>query len=176
MMSFMAIVAIGGLAGLAIDVGYWYMTSRSLQNAADAAAISGVLEIIRNNPDSIVSAARNDAARNGADPNDVGVNVPPVSGPNAGDASSVEVIIEQQRPLLFSRLVMDRMNQSVTIRVRAVASVHVPEDEDCVSSFTNNSDTVNAQGQGRRDAAQRLVDCLKASADTAAAPRARLAE
>ena len=177
MISVMAFVAIGGLAGLAIDVGYWYMTSRSLQNAADAAAIAGVLEIIHNNPDGIVSAARNDAARNGADPNDVGVNVPPVSGPNAGDASSVEVIIETQQPLFFSRLIMDRMNETVTIRVRSVASVHTPEDEDCVSSLTDNSDTVNAQGQARRDAARRLIECLHASADTtAAAPRARLAE
>ena len=124
-----------------------------------------------------MSAARNDAARNGADPTDVGVNVPPVSGPNAGDASSGEVIIEQQQPLLFSRLVMDRMNQTVTIRVRSVASVHVPEDEDCVSSFTGGSDTVNAQGQARRDAARRLVDCLEGLRSGAVGlPRARLAE
>ena len=40
------IFSLFGMAGLGIDVGLWYSTSRTVQSAADAAAIGGAYEVL----------------------------------------------------------------------------------------------------------------------------------
>jgi Flp pilus assembly protein TadG len=58
--------ALIGIAGLSVDVGSWYFTHRSMQTAADAAAIAGALELAGNKTTSeVIAAADVDATRNG---------------------------------------------------------------------------------------------------------------
>jgi len=70
------------MAGLSVDVGYWYNQAGALQKAADAAALAGVVWL----PDEVKAGqyARQAAARNGyvdgAD--DVAISVEPVAGQN----------------------------------------------------------------------------------------------
>jgi len=96
-----------GIMGLAIDGGRLYSDRRSVQNAADNAALAGAFALCGSgNP---VSAAVASAAQNGytASPPTVtvAVNNPPTSGPHAGDDDFVEVRITAQSPLTFGRLV-----------------------------------------------------------------------
>ena len=114
-----SIPVVAGFTGLGVDATYWYMVRLQLQTAADAGAVSGSLELVRNNPTVVVSAAKKDAVRNGADPSEVTVNRPPTSGSYAGDTTAVEVIVKRQMPLFFSSILLD---DPVTIVVRSVAT------------------------------------------------------
>ena len=111
-----------GFAGLAVDVGHWYASKRTMQSAADAAAIGGVFAVKKGSDKAtIVSMAKNDAALNGYDLTKgavVTINNPPLSGPNAGDTSAIEVIIQQPVPGFFSKVVF---SGPTNITARAVA-------------------------------------------------------
>ena len=113
-----------GFAGLAVDVGHWYASKRTMQSAADAAALGGVFAVKNGSSEStIVSMAKNDAALNGYDAAMgavVTINYPPSSGPNAGDMSAIEAIIQQPVPGFFSKLILDG---PTNIAARAVARV-----------------------------------------------------
>lgn len=132
-----------GMMGIAIDVSLWYMIKRNLQNAADAAAVSASFEIVNGNPDGAAIAAKTDAERNGFDEADgavLTVNIPPESGPNAGNATSVEVIITRPVPRLFSKLFLD---VDFNANARAVASA-VAAGEEPVCFVSLNPDDKNA--------------------------------
>lgn len=94
-----------GMMGLTVDVGVWYAEKRSLQDTTDAASLAGGFEIANGaDTTSVIAAAEADAARNDYDPetDEIVVNNPPTSGPNAGNDGSVEVIITRQMPLFFT--------------------------------------------------------------------------
>jgi len=107
--------------GLGLDVSFWYSAKRSLQGAADAAAIAAAYEISAGSSNAIISAAAlTDATRNGYD-NAIGtitVNRPPVTGANIGNTSAVEVILSEPRSMLFASVIK---STGVTISSRAVA-------------------------------------------------------
>src|ERR671919_2081429 len=83
-----------GAGGLAVDVASWYSTKRTMQSGADAAAYAAALELARQGLDqapalTAMQAVADDAAgRNGVGTT-VTLNVPPLSGPAAGDPQSV---------------------------------------------------------------------------------------
>lgn len=93
-----------GFVAMAIDVGIAYHERRQLQNAADAAALAaaGVLE-----EGGSVSQAQAEASKylrdHGYDVSmsDIQINIPPTSGPSAGDARFAEVIVGTTEPALF---------------------------------------------------------------------------
>src|SRR4051794_6231548 len=102
-----ALPVIAGFAGLGIETGMWYSDKRDLQTAADAAALSGAFERVRDNPNGLQSAARHEAQRNGfalVSANTIAVNNPPQSGSRAGDTKAVEVVLTRPHSLLFSKL------------------------------------------------------------------------
>lgn len=111
-----------GFLGLSLDIGFMYHVKRRLQTAADAGAMGGAREIWRANTTLVTSAAKNDVTLNGYDDKNatVTVNNPPASGPHAGDAGFVEVIISQQAPTFFMRIIDQ---QSTLIKARAVAGL-----------------------------------------------------
>ncbi len=116
-----ALMAFGlfGMAGLGVDVGLWYSTSRTVQSAADAAAIGGAYEILAGGgATAIANAAKDSAERNGIDPALVTVNNPPLSGGQAGNAQAVEVIIQRPTPAFFSAVLG---TDTVNITARSVA-------------------------------------------------------
>ncbi len=119
-------VVIPGLlavAGLALDGGMVYQVKRRMQTAADAAAMGGALELYRGKPDGIVAAAREDARLNGFENGvnaAVTVNHPPSSGAQAGNSQYVEVIVSQNVPTTFMRVI----NRNLTIVAsRGVAGI-----------------------------------------------------
>jgi Putative Flp pilus-assembly TadE/G-like len=118
-----------GAGGLAVDVASWYSTKRTMQSGADAAAYAAALELASQGLDqapnlTAMQAVANDAAsRNG-----VGVavtlNVPPLSGPAAGDPQSVEVIVTEPAPVYFANLFL---GEAPDITTRAVAKAVVAD-------------------------------------------------
>jgi len=119
-------VLLGGL-GLAIDNGRLYSERRQMQTAADATAIAVAQEWRQSNTEGYETAALEDAALNGFEEGggvDIDINVPPESGPRAGDSKFVEVIIREEVPLYF----MKAFNKASSIvESRAVAGL-VPTD------------------------------------------------
>jgi hypothetical protein len=95
--------------GLAVDTGQLYVARRAAQTAADSAAWAGAVVIHAGGTagysaataTSAESAAITDAGRNGYTIDAADVNVPPASGPAAGDAGFVEVILTTQVPTFF---------------------------------------------------------------------------
>lgn len=119
--------ALLGFAALATEAGNWYLVRRNAQNAADAAAMAGVLALQQASPSDraakITAAATELAQKNGftADAaTSIAVHHPPTSGPQAGKMASVEVAIRQTQPLLLASLFLDT---APSITTRAVASL-----------------------------------------------------
>lgn len=128
--------------GLAFDASYFYYYKRRMQTAADAAAIAGAQELMRQNSAAVTTSARNDSSMNsfahGSSGIDVAVYNPPISGTKVGNTSFVEVVITQDRPTWFMRIL--RRN-TATIKARAVAGL-VGADG-CVYALNRDTSNVN---------------------------------
>lgn len=132
-------VLIGSMA-LAVDIGFWYVTKSSAQNAADAAAISGALELSNGNDDLIETAALSAAAANGfstADGDTITVNNPPTSGTYSGDNTAVEVLVSREPELFFATIFID---DSPTVAASAVAGVVNRGDTSCLMALEDSDD------------------------------------
>ncbi len=118
----MVIVVLIGMVALATDMGILWSERRQMQTATDAAAIAGV-SALRSSSD-VTAAARNVATlngfTNGVNNATITVNHPPASGPNAGNANYVEVLIAQAEPTYFLRVLG---NSSMNVSTRAVSGV-----------------------------------------------------
>ena len=111
-----ALIGILAIVGLAVDGGRAFADRRQAQNAADSAALAAALAKIRG--DSASTAAYETAAQNGylrdSDNSEVRVNIPPVSGPYAGNAEYMQVIITSHVQTYFGRIVtIDRLTNTV---------------------------------------------------------------
>jgi len=98
-----------GFVALSVDVGYWYVTKRSGQTIADAAALAGARELAKDNSLQSTNAKVLDAARDSVTSN--GLNIaggdnivagPPTSGPRAGNTDAVEALVTRPATLFFS--------------------------------------------------------------------------
>lgn len=146
-------IVIGGM-GLGAETGYWYLTQRKLQHASDVAAhAGGVRKRAGDSKDQIDAAALNIARTTGlsASVGTLVVNTPPASGAKAGSADSVEVILTEVHPRLFSSVFS---SEPVTMKGRAVASI-VAGGKACVLALAptapgavtvSGSTNVNLQG------------------------------
>lgn len=109
-----------GFLALAVDVGILFHARRTVQTAADSAAIAGAQEILYGD---VTSAARADAAlngiTNGVNGATVSINNPPINGPFARNVSYVEVITTQPQLTYFMNVFGTR---SVNVTGRAVAT------------------------------------------------------
>jgi Putative Flp pilus-assembly TadE/G-like len=123
------IPAFVGAGGLAVDIASWYVSKRTMQSGADAAAFAAALELARQgldqDPDlTAMQAVADDAAgRNGVGTT-VTLNVPPLSGPAVGDPQSVEVIVTEPAPVHFAGMFL---NAPPVITTRAVAKAVVSD-------------------------------------------------
>ncbi len=130
----LAMVALMGFAGLAVDMGVMRYEKRVQQSAADGAAIAGADEL-RNGVGGIDLAALNAATANAFTDNNGGaactdssavgcigvvVNHPPVTGPHTGQANYVEVLVTSEQRNYFMT-VLGR--QKTTVTARAVATL-----------------------------------------------------
>ena len=86
-------VLIGGM-GLGAEVGYWYLTERKLQHAADVAAYAAAVRLNeKDDNETLEEVAFHVATESGFAGTIAGFELrhPPESGPNAGDTRMVEV-------------------------------------------------------------------------------------
>jgi len=116
-----------GMAGLVIDGGLMLTRSRQLQNAADAAALAGATDRMLGKPISGCKAAAAEVVRidNGIDA-DVVVNIPPFSGPHAGDSNFVEVIARADYSPLLMHVVSIVSDDPLEVRsVAGAASTNI---------------------------------------------------
>ncbi|MDH3473337.1 MAG: pilus assembly protein TadG-related protein [Rhodospirillales bacterium] len=113
-----------GMAGLAVDLGYWYWSQRDMQSAADSAAMSAALEMARGaTPAEIETRARDSATLNGYQhglATLVTINRPPAAGVHAGDNNYVEAIVQQDQSGFVSAMVH---SGDMTVAARAVATL-----------------------------------------------------
>ena len=144
-----------GMMGITVDVSLWYMSKRNLQNSADAAAVSGSIEIAFGNKAGAPTAAKSDAIRNGFDETDgsvMSINIPPISGPSAGLSTSIEVIITRPMPILFATLFLDT---EFIATVRAVANAIPSLEPACFVSL----DPSGRDAVGFQSAQTQLTGC-----------------
>ena len=118
----LGLVVLTGMVGLGTEGTLLIYKHRQMQVVADAAALSGATALSQSYPRDPVSEARAVAARldfpNGSDQISVEVNVPPLSGVEAGNSSAVEVIISQPQDLAVMGLFGI---QSANVETRSVA-------------------------------------------------------
>lgn len=116
-MTALILVPLLGFAGFAVDVGAWYSRASSLQRAADAAALAGVVW----QPDlgQAAAAATAEAARNGFTD---GVDGITVTVSDLGENRLAVEITDTDADLYFASLFVD----SVSIGRRAVAEYNEP--------------------------------------------------
>ena len=115
----LSMIVLCGFAGLGIDMGYLRYMKRQMQSATDSAALAGAAEVGYGD---VTSAADADASTNGftngVNGASITVNNPPTSGPKQGNAQYVEVLISQQQPTFFMKLLGV---QSEMVSTRSVA-------------------------------------------------------
>lgn len=99
----LAIVALVGFVGLSVDVGNKVFSRTHAQSDADAAALAaaGVLADGGSKTQAEVEAASYMSNKNTT----VSVNIPPTSGPAAGDANFVEVVVTRKLTKHFIQVV-----------------------------------------------------------------------
>jgi len=99
----LALVVLVGFLGLGVDFGYLRYMKRNMQNAADAAAIAGAIEVGYGDVKNAAVAA---ALENGYTITAGNVHQPPIDGPYANPkyANYVEVIVTQTQPTFFSKI------------------------------------------------------------------------
>lgn len=105
-----------GFMGLGVEVAMWYDGKRTLQTAADAAAMAGTLDRAGGSDAATITAtATREATRNGWTAADGTIAVDPAY---AGDNSPVEVSLTRNVSVLFSSIFLG--NTDVTLQARAV--------------------------------------------------------
>lgn len=124
-----------GFSGLGVDAVSWFVIKRQLQTSADAGALAGAYVLAFNGSmDEARLAVEDDLARNGYDKTAWGapsVNMPPLSGAFAGDASAFEVVLQRSEVLPFSSIFL---SGPVQIGARAVAR-RVSSGKSCLLSL-----------------------------------------
>lgn len=146
-------IFVGGM-GLGAETGYWYLTQRKLQHAVDVSAHAGAARLRAGDSKSQIDAAALNIALNAgllASTGTILVNSPPAQGSKAGDARSLEVVLTEVHPRLFSSVFS---STPVTVKTRAVASI-AANSKACVLALSpvasgavtvTGSTNVNLQG------------------------------
>lgn len=120
----LSLSAVIGSAALATEVASWYLTSRTMQGAADAAAVSAAIAKSAGGSTTQASTEAKTVAANyqfvdGTGGVTVTVNQPPSSGGYPSTSAAVEVIIQQPQTRLLTTLFI---SSDPTILARAVAT------------------------------------------------------
>jgi Flp pilus assembly protein TadG len=105
-MAFMLVVLLG-MAGFAVDLGSWYLRSATLQRAADAAALAGVVWM-PGDPASARAAALATLEKNGIDTGKVAVTYPL---PSSAQQFRVQ-LTDANVPAFFSRPFVDKVSET----------------------------------------------------------------
>lgn len=134
--------------GLGAETGYWYMSQRQLQHAADLAAHAGAVRLQAGGTKAQVEAAALDVAKGSGYAADsistFRLNTPPLTGLKAGDPMSVEVTLSRAHPPLLSSMFR---SAAVNASGRAVSSVIWNGEQACVLALNPTaSGAITASG------------------------------
>jgi Flp pilus assembly protein TadG len=115
--------ALLGMIGLVLDGGMMMTGYRDLQQVSDAAATTAAMALSdgANAGDAITQATTCVNTWNGFNTASVVVNIPPASGPFAGNGNYVEVLLSRNQTMNFMQAV--GINPQQTVSVRSVAGV-----------------------------------------------------
>lgn len=130
-----------GFAALGAEATLWLAMQRKLQHIADVAALAAAARAESTTRIALIeTAARESAVQSGYQWNDpIGVNIPPVSGPFAGQAGNIEVILSHPVRRYISGLFL-RTQEPVTISARAVAGRQAGTgDPVCMLALSNST-------------------------------------
>lgn len=110
-----------GVAGLVIDGGLLMLADRRAQQAADAAATMAAHVVMEGGSVATATSVAEDFvhANSGLGTATVTVEIPPVTGPRAGDGAYAEVVVEVETPTYLTHLFSG--STSSTVSTRAVA-------------------------------------------------------
>jgi len=144
----LSFTVLAGALGLAIDTGLLFVAKRNVQIAADAAAVAGALDYKYNGSVSTAqsngrTASTANGITNGTNGASVTINVPPVSGPYAGQSGFVEAIVSEPASTYFFRMLKF---SSVTVTGRAVAGSGSVAG--CVWALAKSGTDVSVTGSG----------------------------
>ena len=144
----LALSSILGLAGLGTEVASWYMTTQTMQAAADAAAYTAAIAQSKGaSAAQLTTEAQSIASGyhfvSGTAGVSVTVNDPPASGHYAGKSTAVEVIVAQPQAPLISGLFM---SSGPTLQARSVAAA-VTTGSGCVLTL-DKGDVVDLSDSG----------------------------
>lgn len=126
--------------GFGVEVAYWFNQKRSLQTAADAAAVAGSYEIAENRAASVGTVTAREAAGNGWSDANGTITVRsyaynavyPASGSYIAEQKAVEVELTRNENLLFAGWFM---SGPVTINARAVGLAISGVNDTCLLSL-----------------------------------------
>ncbi|MBP7700971.1 MAG: hypothetical protein KA098_00080 [Phenylobacterium sp.] len=157
---------LGAAAGFGVEVGYWHLLQARLQQAADAAAYAGAVDLrtgVGADPQASALAA---ATANRFDPAKGGIDTvwPSITFPS--DPNSVDVSLSRSEPRVFTALFID---EPVLIRVHATASFQTA-GKACVLALDPSASRA-AQFSGNSNT--KLVGCV-VSANSLAADAVRV--
>jgi Flp pilus assembly protein TadG len=145
-----SLVVLLGFAGAATEIGGWLLTRRSMQGAADAAALSAAIAVSAGVTD-YTTQAKGVTAQNkwpdGSNGITVTVNKPPLYGNYTSNTSAIEVIISQAQPPLFSAL-LPGGGAATTVGARAVAMTSPTTGNGCLLGLSTGNYSVTGQGNG----------------------------
>lgn len=154
-------VLIGGI-GLGAEVGYWYVSERKLQHAADLAAYAAGVRLNDGDAKAKLDAvALNISTQSGfaTSKGTIAVNVPPATGPNTGDKGSVEVILSENVDRYFTSFFGAG---KVPVRGRAVAKTITKQ----ICALALNT-TANSALSVKGSSSANFENCMVASNSTA---------
>ncbi|WP_262269901.1 pilus assembly protein TadG-related protein [Microvirga yunnanensis] len=119
-----------GAMGIGSEAGYWYLTQRKLQHAADVSAHAAAVRKRAGDATSGMAAAATHIAQESGllAAGTVTVNSPPTSGALAGDANGIEVILTEMQPPLLSSLFLSapvRLQGRAVVRLDATSQACV---------------------------------------------------
>lgn len=131
--------ALIGSIGLGGEAGYWYLTQRKMQNAADVMA-HGAAKRLAGGADQTglesIAAFLAEQAQVPPGASTIEVNRPPHNGAFIEDINAVEIIVTETVPRMFSAMYS---TEPVPITARAVASARSP-GTGCVLALSETED------------------------------------
>ncbi|WP_373460340.1 pilus assembly protein TadG-related protein [Pseudokordiimonas caeni] len=115
-----------GFAGLGLDLSYWYMERRQVQNLADMAAIDGAHSQTYFEDADLDDQVEHFLNQNGLDParDTLTLSMPPLNGEFEGSNGYVEAVMAREAPLHFVSALYSFIGGefTLTVRGRAVAA------------------------------------------------------
>jgi len=143
------LIALVGLLGLVIDGGQLMTAHRVTQNAADAGATAAAMDMLMGKSNSTASATATAFVQqhNGLSSAAVTVNIPPASGPHAGNSQYVEVTASRSVAVRFIQVL--GVGSSQTVTARAVGGWEgVSVSAGVIALDTNARPGINLVGNG----------------------------